>query len=78
MQEAKTVLAAYRNGTYESKQTQDAEKKRKGLATKHTKYFTDFVCLMIAVCFAWIVKFLLGNSCQVLTIQFGHCYLEQS
>lgn len=75
MQEAKTVLAAYRDGTYESKQTQGADKKRKGLASKHTKYFTDFVCLMIAVCFAWIAvslgKLIPSINYSIWSLLFG-------
>lgn len=55
VKEAEIALDAYRNDRKSVKNVEESVKKEtKGFATKYSKYFTDFTCLMIAVCFAWI------------------------
>lgn len=60
VREAKEVLAVYRSKqatvlTPEEEISMQADlQKNVGFADKHNKYFTDFICMAIAVFFAWI------------------------
>lgn len=54
VQEAKHVLETYRASAETAERVKHETVEKAGFATRYAKYFTDFTCLMIAVCFAWL------------------------
>lgn len=54
VKEAKEVLKQYRSGNYQAKASADTTNQKDGFYQRHQKFYSDFVCILITVFFAWL------------------------